>query len=167
MDKPLWLLDVDGVLNATRPGWGGPPTTRSISALGNRWRMRFAPQAVAAIHALTDRGLVDVAWATSWVGFTDDLARVFGLDFPPAFPPPPGYPHKDAIAPLKLAAALDVLDAGRRLIWTDDDAIPVDGSDRARMDGAGALLLAPKAGRGLRPADLAAIGAFLGTSVPA
>ena len=25
VEKPVWLLDVDGVVNTISPGWGGPP----------------------------------------------------------------------------------------------------------------------------------------------
>jgi hypothetical protein len=146
--EPVWLLDVDGVLNATRPGWGGPPTTRSIVAHGTRWRMRFASQATRAIRELSET--VDVRWATTWVDFVPDLTRVFDLPVLPAAFALPGadQPTQTEVAPLKLAAALAVVEEGRRLIWTDDDAIPTDGPDRDRLDAAGALLIAPKPGRG-------------------
>src|SRR5438270_332570 len=31
---PVWLLDVDGVINVRRPGWGGPPWKGRAQALG-------------------------------------------------------------------------------------------------------------------------------------
>jgi hypothetical protein len=40
---PVWLLDVDGVINATRPGWGSPPRRASVYADGGDWPMRWAP----------------------------------------------------------------------------------------------------------------------------
>lgn len=155
-DVPVWLLDVDGVLNANRAGWGGPPTSRSIMAFDNSWRMRFAPALMAAIRDLST--VVEVRWATTWAGHIPDLSRVFALpEFAPAFAMPDGRPTQELIAPLKLTAALDVVESGRRLIWTDDDAIPEAGPDRGRLDAAGALLIAPKPSRGLRPEHLDAI----------
>jgi hypothetical protein len=159
---PVWLLDVDGVLNATRPGWGGPPVTRSITAQGTSWRMRFSPQVIAGIRAIATTSRAEIRWATTWVGHIDDLSRVFALPtFPAAFDITSEEPTQAVVAPLKLAAALAVVRSGRPLIWTDDDAIPVDGPDRAALDGAGALLIAPKPGRGLRPDDLDRINAYL------
>ncbi len=160
---PVWLLDVDGVLNATRPGWGGPPTTRSITSQGLSWRMRFAPQAVARIRAIATASRAEIRWATTWAGQIDDLSRVFSLPtFPAAFEMSGETTTQAMVAPLKLAAALAVAHSGRRLIWTDDDAIPIEGHDRALLDDAGALLITPKPGRGLRPDDLGRIDAFLG-----
>jgi hypothetical protein len=160
---PVWLLDVDGVLNATRPGWGGPPTTRSITAQGISWRMRFAPQAVAGIRAIAAASRAEIRWATTWAGQIDELSRVFALPtFPAAFELTGETTTQAMVAPLKLAAALAVVRSGRRLIWTDDDAIPVEGPDRAVLDDAGALLIAPKPNRGLRPDDLARIDTYLG-----
>ena len=150
---PVWLLDVDGVINANRAGWGGPPTSRSIVAFDSSWRMRFSPDLIAAIRDLS--AVVEIRWATTWAGHIPDLSRVFALpELPPAFPMPEGHPTQATIAPLKLAAALAVVESGRRLIWTDDDAIPEDGPDRERLDAAGALLIAPKPSRGLRPEHL-------------
>jgi len=160
-DIPVWLLDVDGVLNASRAGWGGPPTSRSIVAFDTTWRMRFSPSLIAGIRGLAAAPLVEIRWATTWAGHIPDLSRVFALpEFAPAFPMPDGRPTQDLIAPLKLAAALAVVESGRRLIWTDDDAIPDAGPDRDRLDAAGALLIAPKPSRGLRPEHLDAIAAY-------
>ena len=85
-ELPVWLLDVDGVVNASRPGWGGPPATRSIMAEGAAWRMRFSPQMMAGIRAIATTSRAEIRWATTWVGHIDDLSRVFALPtFPAAF----------------------------------------------------------------------------------
>ena len=68
----------------------------------------------------------------------------------------------------KLAAALHVVEVERRpLIWTDDDAIPVMGPERDRLEQAGVpvLLLAPDPHTGLGPADVERIDAFLASTV--
>ncbi|HYY11923.1 MAG TPA: hypothetical protein VE781_13375 [Kineosporiaceae bacterium] len=67
---------------------------------------------------------------------------------------------------LKRAAAERTLAEGRRLVWTDDDAIPE--AWLAREDLAGrALLVAPRPGRGLQPEHLDLIEAFVGVGSPA
>lgn len=48
---PVWLLDVDGVINATRPGWGSPPRQASVYADGDDWPMRWAPALIDAARS--------------------------------------------------------------------------------------------------------------------
>ncbi|WP_146099553.1 hypothetical protein [Kineococcus xinjiangensis] len=43
--RTVWLLDVDGVLNASRPGWSAPPRIRSAYSGGFEYRIRWAPAA--------------------------------------------------------------------------------------------------------------------------
>ncbi|KUL32677.1 hypothetical protein [Actinoplanes awajinensis] len=40
---PVWLLDVDGVLNANRPGWSAAPRRGMAYAGGTGFLMRWAP----------------------------------------------------------------------------------------------------------------------------
>jgi hypothetical protein len=160
---PVWLLDVDGVLNASRAGWSAAPNSVGVWAYGERFRLRFSPQLVDRIAALHRERIVEIRWATSWVGRTDSVSTALGLpQFPDAFtyagsrPPSPG---NTLLA--KTRAAHDVITIeGRRLIWTDDDAIPRIGPYRAALDAAGALLIAPKPNRGLRPEHLDQIEAY-------
>jgi hypothetical protein len=55
-----------------------------------------------------------------------------------------------------------VVRGGRRLVWTDDDAIPIGGEFVDELGAAGALLIRPAKNRGLQPADMDAIEAFVG-----
>ena len=48
MEPPVWLLDVDGVLNANKPGWGQAPRKRIISGFVVRW----APKLIVRMHRL-------------------------------------------------------------------------------------------------------------------
>jgi hypothetical protein len=160
---PVWLLDVDGVLNASRAGWAAAPHTRGVWAYGERWRMRFAPQLVDRITALHATGEVEIRWATSWVGRTDSISNALGLPYFPDAYPYAGLqpPTKGATLVSKLTAAQAVTDSGRRLIWTDDDAIPRSGPIRQALEAAGALLIAPRPNRGLRPEHLDLIETFI------
>ncbi|MBO4207527.1 hypothetical protein [Micromonospora echinofusca] len=167
---PVWLLDVDGVVNAVRPGWGAPPRSGvAWSAVDHyEYRLRWAPALVERIRSLHGSGLVEVRWCSTWCPDATALERLWR--FPPleraltVTPVPPGA-HS---WPLKLAAAHRMLSAGRRLVWTDDEAIPTaDPVLDAAVTAGTALLLRPSPGRGLQPADLSAIETFArGTANP-
>lgn len=159
--KPVWLLDVDGVVNATRAGWSAAPHSGEVFAQGIWWKFRWAPPLVAFIRDTVERGRAEVRWATTWIQHTRELEALFSLpELPAAFTEPAdgGFPNG------KLQAALTVVEQEHRpLIWTDDDAIPQLGPFRSRLDQAphGSLLIAPKPNRGLRPEHVEQIDAFL------
>jgi hypothetical protein len=74
-------------------------------------------------------------------------------------PASPDFPTAHLLA--KTCAAVNVVRSGRRLIWTDDDAIPPSGQDRDILDAAGSQLIAPDPRRGLRPHRLDKIEGFI------
>ncbi|MFY1686902.1 hypothetical protein [Plantactinospora sp. WMMB782] len=160
---PVWLLDVDGVVNARRPGWGRPVRRADVWSETDRceYPLRWAGALVDRIRTLHASGLVEVRWCSTWCPEADLLERLWrlpalgrALDCDPV-------PKGELGWPVKLAAARAVLAGGRTLVWTDDEAIPAGDRvlDRAVARGI-ALLIAPDPGRGLRPADLDAIEAF-------
>lgn len=59
------------------------------------------------------------------------------------------------------AAALDIVANGRRLLWTDDNAIWRSGPEREQLEAAGALLISPDERRGLQPDDVTTIRAWI------
>jgi hypothetical protein len=160
-DRPVWLLDVDGVLNAAKAGWGAVPRSGHATSCGIEFRIRWSDDCVERIRQLHDGGRVEVRWATTWVGETTRIQELLALPhFDDAF-------TKDDMRRLggstaaKRHAALDVVQSGRRLIWTDDDAIPARGALlRTVLEEAGGLLIAPRSSRGLRPGDLARIEGY-------
>lgn len=168
--RPVWLLDVDGVLNASAPGWSGAPVTRTAYAGAAAFRLCFAPALMRRIRAVYERGGVEVRWATTWVDHIDQVIRVmhlpgwacafkFGIDGADA-----DTSKHDADA-AKYAAALHVVETEcRPLIWTDDEAIPAEGSNayrRLRLAGPRVLLIRPRSSRGLQPEHLDQIHRFL------
>jgi hypothetical protein len=163
---PVWLLDVDGVLNVPKPGWSAPPRRSTAYAEGVAWGMRWAPKLVTRIRELHGAGVVEVRWCTTWCPWADQLERMMGLpalqrSLPDDVARGPSLPRAGA----KLAVAFAVLnEEGRRLVWTDDDAIPVQGrDDRRALEADGrALLIAPPYARGLQPAHLDEIERWLG-----
>ncbi|WP_051799542.1 HAD domain-containing protein [Catenuloplanes japonicus] len=161
---PVWLLDVDGVINAKRPGWGGPPLRRDVYSPEDdaTYPLRFAPALIARMKRLIADDAVEIRWCTTWCPEAHLLERLWMLpELPRALTLRP-LPRGAECWPLKLAAARDVVHTeGRRLIWTDDEALPPPGPERDTLGGPErALLIAPDARRGLQPADLDAITEF-------
>jgi hypothetical protein len=163
-DRPVWLLDVDGVVNARHPAWDQPYAQGHAFVDGVTYRLQWAPALTRFIKMVHKRRAAEVRWATTWVDHIHQVERLLRVPaFHTAFrglgtSPAVGAPE------CKLAAALHVVEVERRpLIWTDDDAIPVTGEDRRRLDEAGVpvLLLAPDSFEGLTPRHLEAIEGFL------
>lgn len=165
----MWLLDVDGVLNASsKPGWHAPPARRYAYADGIEFKMRWAPSLIDAIVDLHRSGTVEIRWATSWVTHIDQVVQLLALPpFPVAFTLPVGLKAAtgalhDATEAAKRAAALGVVRSGRRLLWTDDEAFfPVGSHEHGELVAAGALLIAPDPRRGLQPEHVETIRAWL------
>ncbi len=126
-ERPILLLDVDGVLNAPRrelpEGWQ--------SGTFNGFRLAWDPTITARLRQLHESGRVEIQWLTTW---TTDADRLLAA--------PMGLPRglvthaRDDAAPVgflgsldgasgwwKLAAAQAVAAAepGRRIVWIDDD----------------------------------------------
>lgn len=163
--RAVWLLDVDGVLNAGEPGWG-PGTARSgwARALGGTFRITWAEPLVARLVALDASGRAEIRWATTWVPWIGQIESLLGLPHWPSAFDRAGIPPSQPAPAQKLAAALDVVEReGRRLVWTDDDAIPRAGPglDRLTVRPARTLLVRPAPLRGLQPDHVEVIEAFL------
>lgn len=160
MSRPVWLLDVDGVLNATRPGWNAAPRNGTAYGGGHPYRLRWAPALITRIRALHHTGNVTLRWCTTWCADADQIERLLGL---PLLERCWTDPISHSAAPAaKLAAARTVLDHGHRLIWTDDDAVPTSGPTHDELVATGrTLLISPLPNRGLQPEHLDTIEAFI------
>ncbi|MGW3608980.1 hypothetical protein ACWD6N_03675 [Micromonospora sp. NPDC005163] len=167
MTAPVWLLDVDGVVNARLPGWPGDPATGKAYAGSAGYVMTWAPALVDRIRELHAAGVVEVRWCTTWCAYADELERLWDL-------PVLGRAFTEdvngfAAVKAKMRAARQVISEGRRLIWTDDDVVPLpnDGGlhDDLTADGR-ALLIRPSGRCGLEPEHLDEIEAFAKAAVP-
>ncbi|WP_203898918.1 HAD domain-containing protein [Virgisporangium aliadipatigenens] len=156
----MWLLDVDGVINTRRPQWTAELRRGTARSEGVDWPIRWAPALVDRIRRMCATGVVEVRWCSTWCADADALERLFDL---PALGRAfgagalAGVEGTDA---LKAAAARGVLAEGRRLVWTDDTAVPVAGPLREELTAAGALLIRPHPRRGLRRRDVDRIEAY-------
>jgi hypothetical protein len=111
---------------------------------------------MARIRALHKNPSVSIVWATSWCGHTSQLEQLFKL---PALPSasPTRMESSD-----KYRAALEVVESGKKLIWTDDEFTPQFGlwyDELTKYHSS--LLIRPRANRGLRSTDLDLIDQFV------
>jgi hypothetical protein len=146
----VWLLDFDGVINASKAGWSAQPFSGSVYANGNSWRIRWSPQLVQRISRVHKLEHVRIMWASSWCGHTSRLEQLIKL------PPLLSAASTQMSNGSKLRAAQQVLDDGARLVWTDDEAIPLEWHSTEDK-----LLIRPRASRGLRPEHLDLIDKFV------
>ncbi len=90
MPKPIWLLDIDGVINAvTRTkfpthawplgSWAGG------EAMGNSrmWPIKWASPVIDFINEVHESGLAEIRWHTTWQHQAKNVAELVGL---PEFP---------------------------------------------------------------------------------
>ncbi len=182
MSPPLWLLDVDGVLNAAtsspdRSVWDDWQRGEAVAA-GRVWPIWFSPTVCRRIGHLHEEGSVDVRWLTTW---EDDanagLRELLGLPRLPVAgrarevhagnPGPHGFvgrtPPRPAPGWWKLTVARRVADPDpmRPLVWTDDDLRYEQEALAWAEDRPGPrLLVAPQTHVGLTPPQLDAIEEF-------
>lgn len=161
MTKPIWLLDVDGVLNANNPGWGEAPKTGTAYANGFPYKIRWAPRLVDQIVRLHESGRVEIRWSSTWCEMIGEIENLLGL--------PHLYcediPCQGMTQQAKIDAAVRVVNSKIPLIWTDDDAIPEKGAagwdSRFNHPYGGKLFIAPNESHGLQFSDIQEIDAFL------
>ena len=160
--KPIWLLDVDGVLNAVAgappKSWGDWKTER----LNGYW-ITWSPTMMKRITSLVEADLVEVRWLTTWGRQANQyLCEPFCL--PEFVVSAEMDEHDDGYHWWKLPIAQQVFEEGRPLIWTDDDihfdrsardwlAYEVEPLERS-------LVICPRSHQALQPADLDRIEAF-------
>lgn len=171
--KPVWLLDIDGVINALARGpverswpadcWVQRVVTADIPNAGRMVLPIFAAQPVLDFVArVVASGLADVVWHSTWrAAAVTDLAPMLNL---PAIPISiaPEWTERPERLWWKLPAAQRVVASGRPLVWTDDDiaVLPDQIADLdARPD---TLLISPDPNAGLTAAHLDAIADFVG-----
>lgn len=119
---PLWLLDVDGVLNAFDPavmensGWDDWTTFTA-----NGFVIRYSPEMVKRIASLHDSEKLQVQWLTTWGKLANEhLSEKFGFQ---EFLVAGERPFRDKFSWWKLEHAQALFDEGYTLIWTDDDLV--------------------------------------------
>lgn len=157
---PIWLLDVDGVINCldhTSSDW---PTYTQIVARG--YTIHYAPALVAQIAELHHSGKVEVWWLTTWRNHANiHLAEAFGLPQLQVANTNPEYSVRDRWWKLPVAQRV-VRQTGRRIIWTDDDLqIDPEALQWVAYRKGQVLGISPNPDHGLTPAHLQRIHDWL------
>lgn len=145
---PLVFIDVDGVINALGNSHGALPANRAdrytsieVGTGPDAVTVRYRPDVVARLRHLSERGLADFHWLTSWRHHArEDLAPAIGLPDWPAIPHPIDIGgDADTVAAhqwdpnrrwWKHQAVLDATEGGHRFAWLDDD---LDGGTRGTL----------------------------------
>lgn len=179
--RPVWLLDVDGVVNAIsqKPDGAVWPKKEWVTCTGRtgnaEWPILAAQPVLDFIAAVHTSGRAEVRWHTTWQHDALALAELlrlpeFGVQDCPEF-----YPERQlaggaaAVAVRncwwKLPAAERVLgEEGRPVIWTDDDInreIGWRGRDRTLRTLGPILTISPPQHVGLTPRHLRQVDDFI------
>jgi hypothetical protein len=163
---PVWLLDVDGVLNAvtSEPDLAVWADYRSgyATARGRRWPITWSPTVVEAVRTAHRSGAAEVLWLTTWEEDANgDLADLLGLPRLPLA----GRADRTTDEPargwwkLQVARRVHEQDPSRPLLWTDDDlAFDTEAGTWISSRGLG---ISPRTSAGLDAADLDTIASFI------
>jgi Swiss Army Knife RNA repair-like protein len=167
-DRPILLLDVDGVLNSPRrqlpEGWR--------QGTFNGFRLSWDPTITARLRELHESGRVEIQWLTTWTTDADRLlAAPMGLPrglktHARADTAPTGFfgSLDGASGWWKLAVAQEVAAAepDRRIVWIDDDlAEQADDTGDWLAANPHVLVVAPDLAVGLTHSQLDAVEAWL------
>lgn len=162
---PIWLLDIDGVVNAfdTR-AWPEDQWMQVIvtDSRPKDWTITAAQPVLDFITKVHEGKWAEIVWLTTW---QEDANKVSDALFLPHFRhiPNPMWKNTRHAGPQwwKLTEAMRVYLQGRPTIWTDDDisqeirSILNKGTD-------GTLVISPSTNEGLAPVHLDKIAKFLG-----
>jgi hypothetical protein len=165
-EPPVWLLDVDGVLNAvtTHPDQQVWPDWRRVFAAANgvSWPIWFSPSVTATVTGLHEAGLADVRWLTTWGDDANGELRR-RLELPRlTVSGRGGVFAADGLDWWKFAVvrALHRAQPDRRLIWTDDDLRYLPEVQAWMQANTRSLVIAPRPDHGLTPDQLDEIRRF-------
>ena len=170
---PVWLLDIDGVLNATSRHQPPPAAwpadvwiDTKAQGLSRTWRILAARPVADFIRTIHQQHRAEIRWHTTWQHDATQVAAALGL---------PDFPVQDApefhrAAHLlardewwKLPAVWRILAfEGRRVIWTDDDADPdLTDEQKTTLAAAGCHIVSPDPTTGLTAEHLRDIDEML------
>ncbi len=174
---PLWLLDIDGVLNAfdhpMMHSWFNRArfNKSSLSADafqdleqfsvktsgGSEFQFISSLELMADLVRLHDSGFVEIAWLTTWQhDAVSEVAPLFGL---PHFPVAATQYGDDPW--WKTHAGIEAIQLGRPIIWTDDDAITRKAARLFSESDIDHLLIQPNPNVALTRKHIAVIEEFL------
>ncbi|GAA4439082.1 hypothetical protein [Phytohabitans houttuyneae] len=171
---PVWLLDIDGVINAAtkQPDRNVWPLVDWVAGRardgGRSWPILAAKPVAEFIRQVHARGRAEIRWHTTWQQWARSLEELLDLPSFPVAEAPEWHLFLRAETEQwwKIGAALRVVEEERRpLLWTDDDASDVwslPNAVRTRITSAQpTLIVAPSPQTGLCRRHLRQIDEFL------
>lgn len=176
VQKPLWLLDIDGVINSPLrklPTDVWPEDQwliKEVWALQGKWPIHMAIPVRDLIVHVHEAGLAEIRWHTTWQQAANNVSDAFDL---------PHFPIQDAPEAAwyrqrewwKLPTVFRELlktNGSRRILWTDNDIdSELSPEQKATLKAGGCTLLCPNSGTGFNSQDLQALTEFLTTTVGA
>lgn len=172
--RPIWLLDVDGVINTNRPTKAWPAeqwVTGHAVADYIHWPIAAAQPVLDFIACAHTRARANIFWHSTWNENISQLNAVLQL---------PELPTYSSLAEFrayrrgrtygqwwKIHGALHAVEQEKApLLWTDDDTyddLMLPPSARTRLTSAGpdVLIISPDPSSGLTTEDLETINRFL------
>lgn len=171
-ERPVWLLDIDGVINAAvgpkRPpthAWPAAEWIDTKAQNGTTWRILAARPVVEFIREVHESGRAEIRWHTTWQDLAGEVGRAVGL---PEFAVQEAPEFHQIAEQLrrdrwwKLPAVWRVLAEGRRVLWTDDDAkSDLTQEQKTTLAAAGCHVVSPDPMTGLCKRHLRQIDEFL------
>lgn len=133
MSLPVWLLDIDGVINAA-VGTNRPPThawpaedwiDTKAQGRSQTWRILAARPVLDFIRTTHEQGRAEIRWHTTWQDKAAEVATALDLPTFAVQEAPELYAVEEQLRRgqwWKLPAVWRVLADGQRVVWTDDDA---------------------------------------------
>lgn len=168
---PVWLLDVDGVVNACtkkpdRNVWPADAWVHTeAQADGHAWPILAARPVLELIRRVHATGAAEIRWHTTWQEDTAGLEAALDLPHLPVQDAPEyrAWNLGRAADWWKVPAVERVLrDERRSVLWTDDDIDWNLRRDRDRLTAFGSLtLICPNERTGLTPKHLRHIATLL------
>jgi hypothetical protein len=169
--KPLWLLDIDGVVNSPTPEvptevWDDWVQTSAWSPSGT-WQIHTAVPVRDFITHVHESGLAEIRWHSTWQEFSVNVGDAVGLPRFPIQDAPEAhkYGFSDARWWKLPAVWRELLGRGpggnRPVLWTDDDMDCLTGEQQTALTAAGCKLVRPNFRTGLNAEDLKEIETYL------
>jgi HAD domain in Swiss Army Knife RNA repair proteins len=159
---PIWLLDVDGVLNAWDGNGTCPPGFRQKRC--NNYQITYHPDRIARLRKMHEDGLVEIRWLTTWGSAANTFLGTIGVPTDLVVVAEP--PHDlggDQWWKLPHVRDLVAANPDRTFVWTDDDIRYYPEAPRWLRTAAAenVLAIAPDTNTGLTDGHLDTIEAWL------
>lgn len=171
--KPVWLLDIDGVINAvTRKTPKTWPENDWIKIKIASFPFNVSKSVLNFIHEVYESNLVDIKWHTTWqhdandkVGLALDLPKFEVFHAPEYLEHEPWAHIYKKCTWWKLPSVNKLLETGCSIIWTDDDICLntydsdyINPKDKLYTN---SLLIKPQTNLGLTPKHVTQIREYL------